>query len=135
MTNEVFTQECVFKSTDEAQQIVYGVVSEPDSTDLQGDVLDSPTIEKMAHTFLTDYRIIGDSHSKDKNSGKIAQADAAVVESFIAPTDYEIGGQHVAKGSWVLAVKINDPTLWGQVVKGDFTGFSIGGFGERLPTN
>jgi rubrerythrin len=107
------------------KQIVWGVVSEPGSIDLQGDRLSESEIRKACHKFMAESQKIGVEHDG------IAKAD--IIESYIAPTDFECGGQSVRKGSWVMAVKVNDKDLWQSVKKGDITGFSIAGTGTRTP--
>ena len=115
---------------DRKKQIVYGVVLEPDSVDEQGDTMTAQDIENTAHEYMRKSRVVGDRHSK--------QLDAYPVESYIAPQDmvFEIGTygpQVVKQGSWVLGVKVNDPAMWQKVEDGEYTGFSIGGFGKRTP--
>ena len=105
------------------QQIVYGVVSEPDTIDLQGDRLSKEEIVKACHKFMLTSQRIGKEHE--------GPAKADIIESYIAPMDFTCGGQTVRKGSWVMAVKIHDPELWSAVKNGDITGFSIAGTGER----
>lgn len=107
------------------QMIVYGVVSEPHTIDLQGDRLSPEEIEKAAHSFMVRSRKINQRHSGP------AQAD--VLESFIAPGNFEVNGQPVQKGSWVMAVRVNDQSLWQAVKRHEITGFSIGGRGSRTP--
>lgn len=107
------------------QQIVYGVVSEPDTIDLQGDRLSKEEIEKACHRFMLTSQRIGKEHE--------GPAKADIIESYIAPVDFTCGGQTVRKGSWVMAVKIHDPDLWAAVKNGDITGFSIAGTGDRTP--
>lgn len=118
-----FDKTCAIAKTDSAKQIVYGVVLEPDTCDLQGDVISADTIEKAAHDYLIASRVVGDSH--------MTQAPADVVESYIAPSDMVLGETKVTKGSWVMGVHIVDTVLWEAVQKGDYTGFSIGGYGTR----
>ena len=118
--------EAVFvpiSKADEEARIVYGVVLEPHTTDLQGDVLSVDTIENAAHKYLIQHRTVGDNHSR--------QARAEVVESYLAPADMELGGQMISKGSWVMAVHVIDDALWNAVKSGDYSGFSIGGTGAR----
>lgn len=124
--------EIVFKAADKPKQTLYCVVMEPETEDLQGDVTSADEIEKAAHQYLLDSRIVGDSHRKD-GRGTIFEVDAGVVESFIAPLDYEVGGEKILKGSWVLAIKVYDTEVWKSIEAGEITGVSIGGFGERLP--
>lgn len=107
------------------RQIVYGVVSEPNSIDLQGDRLSESEIRKACHKFMQTSQKINKEHE--------GPAKADIIESYIAPTDFKCGGQMVRKGSWVMAVKVKDPDLWQAVKKGEITGFSIAGQGERVP--
>lgn len=107
------------------QQIVYGVVSEPNVIDLQGDRLSKSEIRAACHKFMQTGQRIGKEHS--------GVAKASIIESYIAPTDFKCNGQVVKSGSWVMAVKIHDPALWQAVKKGDITGFSIAGTGTRTP--
>jgi rubrerythrin len=124
------TEKCTLKSYKVSiikgdQQIVYGVVSEPDTIDLQGDRLSESEIRKACHKFMMESQRIGKEHE--------GQAKADIIESYIAPTDFVCGGQKVRKGSWVMAIKIHDPKIWQSVKKGDITGLSIAGKGDRVP--
>jgi DNA adenine methylase len=107
------------------QQIVYGVVSEPDTIDLQGDRLSAEEIRKACHKFMIESQRIGKEHR--------GPAKADIIESYIAPVIFECNGQVVRKGSWVLAVKVQDQELWQAVKSGDINGFSIAGQGSRIP--
>ncbi|WP_290756240.1 MULTISPECIES: XkdF-like putative serine protease domain-containing protein [unclassified Exiguobacterium] len=109
---------------DEAQQIVYGIVYEPDVEDAHGDFMTAAEIEKAAHIFMKEYQQIDKQHDFTSEVGK-------VIESYIAPADFEIGGQHVTKGSWVMAVKVEDE-MWTSIQKGEFTGFSLAGMAELI---
>lgn len=113
---------------DNEKQIVYGVILEPNTIDSQGDFMLPEDIEETAHNYLVEARIIGSQHSKAIN--------AIPVESYIAPQDFTLtGGQYgpqlVKKGSWVLAVYVEDPEEWEKVKSGEYTGFSVGGQGAR----
>lgn len=112
---------------DKAKQIVYGVVLSPDEVDSQDDWMSSDDIEKAAHDYMAASRVIGAEHSRPM--------DATPVESYIAPQDLNVDGQNgpqvVKKGSWILGVKVIDPDEWEKVMSGDYTGFSVGGYGER----
>lgn len=107
---------------DEAQQIVYGVVYEPDVIDAHGDFMDAGEIEKAAHVFLKEFRNIDKQHDFTSKVGE-------VIESYIAPADFELGGQTVTKGTWMMAVKVVDD-VWTGIQKGEFTGFSLAGYGN-----
>jgi hypothetical protein len=107
------------------QQIVYGVVSEPDTVDLQGDRLSKTEIRKACHKFMIESQRIGKEHS--------GPAKADIIESYIAPVAFKCNGQVVRKGSWVMAVKVHDQDLWQAVKSSEITGFSIAGRGNRIP--
>ena len=117
---------------DDAKQIVYGVVLVPDQVDSQGDVISKTEIEKAAHDFMERSRQHDVQHS-EITLGQGGKAIAAPVESYIAPADFEIAGQKVLKGSWVMATHVTDPETWQKVVKHELDGYSIGGIGDRTP--
>lgn len=109
---------------DDEQQLVYGVVYEPDVEDSHGEYMNSEEIEKAAHAFVKDARNIDKQH--DFNSGV-----GEVVESYIAPADFDLGEQTIAKGSWVLVTKASDE-VWEDIKKGEITGYSMAGTGEKV---
>jgi hypothetical protein len=41
--------------------------------------------------------------------------------------DFTMGQESVKKGSWIIAVKVNDDKLWSDVKSGKLTGFSVAG--------
>lgn len=108
---------------DEEQRFILGVVLEPLDVDAQADIMIPQDIEKTAHNYLRDHRVVGLRHK--------SKASAVVVESYIAPVNFELDGQAVKKGSWLLGVIIDDPLLWTDVKEGRINGFSVGGFGRR----
>lgn len=107
----------------EDKRIVGGVVLEPDTIDAQDDVISGSEIESAAHRFLKESRIVGYRH--------VIKAPAYVVESYIAPIDFEYGSEKIKKGSWIVSVKVDDEDLWKEIKSGNLTAFSIGGFGIR----
>lgn len=109
---------------DASQQIAYGIVYEPLVKDAHDDYMTAEEIEKAAHIFLKDYRQIDKQHDFTSQVGD-------VIESYIAPADFELGGQLVTKGTWVMAVKVADE-VWSGIQKGEFTGFSLAGMGEVI---
>jgi SAM-dependent methyltransferase len=120
-------REVKIHKADPHKQVVYGVVLAPDEIDLQEDWMTPEEIEKTAHFFMMNGRTIGKAHE--------SVAKAVPVESYIAPMDMQYTGQYgdqtVKKGSWVLGVKVLDPEEWKKVVSGEYTGFSVGGWGQR----
>lgn len=123
MNKEIIVE---FIAKQEEQRLVTGIVLEPNTIDAHGDLVKEETIEKAAFDFMIKSRTIGKQH-------KNVIEDVKVVESFIAPLNYELNGQPIKKGSWIMTVKVMNDQIWQDVKKGSFTGFSIGGFGEKVP--
>ena len=121
--NVEFVPRNLFKK-DDPEQLVYGVVYEPDIADSHEDIMDSKEIEKMAHEFLVNYRLIDKQHNRVPGAGD-------VVESFIAPDDFQVGKEVITKGSWILVTKAEDET-WAEIQDGTFTGYSMAGWAENV---
>lgn len=107
---------------DTKSHIVYGVVLEPDTVDLEGDIITAEEVEKAAHLFLEDSRLIKQDH-KDA-------VDAIPVESYVTKSEFELNNETVKKGAWVAGVKVAD-AVWADVESGKINAFSIGGAGHR----
>lgn len=122
---QVATVKIIKDSADEEQRLVYGVVLEPNSIDSQGHVMTVDDVQYAAHHYLGSQGIMGLRHQNT--------ADAVPVESFIAPCDFELGGQTVLQGSWVLVSYVRDDVLWNAIKDGTYTGYSVGGFGSLTP--
>jgi Putative phage serine protease XkdF len=111
---------------DTMRQIVYAPALVPGEISIKGHTIGPEEIEYSAHRYMTQGCLV-----KGEHGGKI---DAHVVESFIAPQDIHFdgentpyGAQTVPKGSWLVGIKVNDPSEWDKVMKGQYTGFSTGG--------
>lgn len=102
-------------------------VLEPETTDGQGDIYDAPEIEAAAHRFMADFRNIGLMHKG------IINDRVKLVESYIAPVDFEINGQAVKAGTWLMGLRFLDDELWQAAKDGELTGLSIGGFATKTP--
>jgi hypothetical protein len=105
------------------EQIVTGVVLQPETVDAHGDIIGKDVIKDAAHAFLSDYNQrtkLGLQHSDFTKNFKL-------VESYLAPTNMVLNGRKIKEGSWIMSVKILDQSVWAKVEKGEVTGFSIGG--------
>ncbi|QNK87755.1 terminase [Sporosarcina sp. resist] len=121
----------VFVNKEEAeQQLVYGIVYSPGSADdesthdTDGDFMTAAEIEKAAHGFVKDARNIDTQHDFESGVGE-------VVESYIAPADFTIGEEAIAKGSWILVTKASDE-IWEAIQKGAYTGYSLAGTAKTI---
>jgi len=126
----------LLKSDDE-KQIVYGIVFEPDFVfDPDPSFDDEQTISKeeiedSAHEYLINMRKgIFKSHQK-LSHGKPIDHKTDIVESYLAPVNFEMDGASIKEGTWIVAMKIYDKDLWDQT-KESITGFSAGGTAEII---
>ncbi len=110
---------------DAEQRLVFGVVSEPDTADAQGDVLSKEEIARMAHNFEAHVREFRDRHTRRKVATQL-------VRSWIVKVDTWIYGQLVKAGSWVILVKVLDDDIWAKIRSGVYKAFSIGIWGVRI---
>lgn len=122
------------------EQIVYGVVLDPNAIDAHDDWAPPLEIQRTAHGYLEKSRVVGLEHAK--------RVQARVVESFVEqyPTeaDYKaaiemrphkvtrrpFGGDHLMSGAWVIGVKLENEE-WQEYKAGRITGFSMGGFSRK----
>lgn len=128
VTKEVRLLVPIEKSDDRPKRVSYGVVLEPDTEDLQGDVMTAEDIEAAAYDWMERSQAGGHMHTATVEGAK-------VVESYIAPCDIPMetaqGRETIRKGSWVLAMRWPED-IWESIAKGDLTGYSVGGTGVRL---
>lgn len=107
------------------QRLVLGIVLEPETVDSQGDVYSAEEIANAAHGWMEHYQTMGLMHEE-------AAPGVLPVESYLCPVDCEIGGQPVKAGTWLLCVHVIDDAIWAKVKAGELTGFSIGGYAQRV---
>ncbi|RUO91509.1 N-6 DNA methylase [Corallococcus sp. AB018] len=109
------------------ERYVLGVVLEPETVDAQGDIYSAAEIRQAAHRFMEEFGGLGLMHQLRVNG------QVKVLESYLAPVDFNLGEVQVRKGTWLLAVRVLSDELWSRVKDGQLTGFSIGGTARRLP--
>jgi site-specific DNA-adenine methylase len=109
------------------ERYVLGIVLEPETVDAQDDIYSAAEIRDAAHRFMEQYQNIGLMHRGLVN-GRVK-----ILESYLAPTSFTLDGTQVRKGTWLLAVRVLDDDLWGQIKSGELTGLSMGGSAARHP--
>lgn len=109
------------------QRLVYGVVLQPEVVDSQNDIYSADEVARAAHLWMESYQNTGYQHQTLVNEG------VKPVESYVSPCDFEMGGQQVKAGTWVLVVHVLSDAIWAQIKAGELTGFSIGGYAQRVP--
>lgn len=107
------------------ERYVLGIVLEPERVDAQQDIYSAVEVRDAAHHFMEEYRNLGLMHRE------ILGEQVKILESYLAPADFEVDGTSIKKGTWLLAVRVVDEELWGQIKAGELTGFSIGGSALR----
>lgn len=116
----------IIKSPEE--RFVFGIVLEPETVDAQNDIYSDDEIRRAAHLYMEEF-----GHIKLMHDGAPIDSRVKILESYVAPVAFNMDGQQVKKGTWLLAVRVLDDTLWSAVKSGDLTGFSIGGTAVRTP--
>jgi hypothetical protein len=120
--SEATEDEPVMKSLNEEKRQGTYVVLEPNKTDLQGDIYDAAEVAKGCHNFNTECRKAFLDHATETDQ-------ASIVESYIAPTDLNIDGNTVSKGTWLAVVQFNEE-LWKSAKDGKYSGLSIGAWAK-----
>jgi hypothetical protein len=116
---------------DDEKQIVYGVIFEPDTIDSDDEFVGKDDIEDAAHNYMIKMRRnSGECHQKLSHEINIDDK-SDVVESYVAPVDFEWNGELIKEGTWIVGMKIHDKDLWKEC-KDSITGFSAGGFASEV---
>lgn len=110
--------------TDNDKHYVTGIVFEPLVEDTQGTFMTAEEIEKAAYWYQKNSGAVDLQHTFVPMDG------AAVVESWIAKTDFTLGDTPVKQGTWLITIEVTDPDIWEGIEKGDITGLSMGGIGD-----
>lgn len=108
----------------EEERFVYGEVLIPDFTDTQGTTISPELVRQTSHEYMANFQQIGLQHRR------MVTGKAVILESYLAPVDFELAGSRIAKGTWMMGVRVLDDRLWGMIKAGELTGFSIGGWGK-----
>ncbi|GAB5520332.1 MAG: XkdF-like putative serine protease domain-containing protein [Rhodothermales bacterium] len=109
---------------DEDEQLVYGVVYEPDVLDAHGDTATAAEIKKAAHLFLKEARTasVDKQHDLDPQQGYIAESWIVRAQDPNLP--------ETKAGAWAVAIKVENAETWALVKSGDITGISLYGYAE-----
>lgn len=117
----------ILKASEE-ERTVFGIVLEPNVTDLHKDTYDEDAVIKAAHHFMENMQNIGKNHTQ------IINGDVKILESYCAPVDMNLetpsGKVKIKKNTWLMKVRIIAEDIWQQVKKGEITGFSIGALAQ-----
>lgn len=107
------------KANDE-QQIVTGVVMLPDIPDTQRQAFSAPAITEAMYQFNT--TLLGKRHFIRGQHGNLIET--LPLESYQAPSELRFDEKTVPQGTWVMSIKVLDPSEWRKVKAGQYTGLS-----------
>lgn len=95
--------------------------------DRQGDILETVTLQKAAHNYITNSR-----GAKVRHNGEVI---GEVVDSIVFTDDIQKAlGIDFGQEGWFIGMRIDDDATLASVDRGEFPMFSIGGEGTRVPT-
>jgi len=114
---------------DDEKQIVYGIVFEPEFFDADDEYVTKEDIEDAAHDYMINLRKSSAACHQKLSHRKEIDDLTDIVESYIAPVDFQMGDEIVRAGTWIVGMKIYDKDLWKETKK-SVTGFSAGGLAE-----
>lgn len=117
--SDKWTEVQVAKSTEPALRQATFLVLEPEEFDLHDEIYSEEEIRKGCHSFNRFSMKANLLHLMETTSFDI-------IESYISPADLVLNDVFIKKGSWLTVLQFWDDDIWEQVLKGEFTGVSIG---------
>lgn len=97
--------------------------------DRQGDVIEPREMQKAAHDFMSDMRVGGIMHIRNK-SGEPVKVGEIVDSIFFSDDIQKSLGIHLGRQGWFVTMKVTDDDIWDMVKSGVLKAFSIGGRSE-----
>ncbi len=142
MTVVAYKQTCEFIDRQESQpvdgegweRLVTGVVADPENVDSYGNTISEEEIRTAMLRFMEEFQNTGLDHQKDSaNNPVLFNEVIRIVECWQTRNQDVINGVSVAKGAWVMTVRILDDDIWNGVLNGTYTGFSLEAIAKRIP--
>ena len=129
--------EGVLAKVDEDKKLVFGwasIIKDSEGKillDRQDDFIDDEEeLEKSAYSYVLNSRDGGEMH--------INRGVSTMVESVVFSKEKQ-QALGIPEGTvpvgWWIGFKVNDDRVWDQVKKGDYSGFSVHGTGQRQKTD
>lgn len=117
----------IYKAEEKAdEKIAIGPVlipmSDDDEVDGQNQTYDAKAVEDAAHYWMESWQQMTEMHTNE-----LDEKQFSILESYIAPVDFELNGHTVIKGTWILMIRVLDDDLWQKIKDGELNAFSIGG--------
>ena len=80
---------------------------------------------------VVDEELLKSGDGLDDEHMQVEEQCGTIVESYIAPADFQVGEQLVKKGTWLLGV-VWEPEIFEKVVTGERTGLSMFGRTDKV---
>ena len=121
-------KQYVMKS--EEERYVLFIVLEPlkgdGDVDAQKNKYNKPEVRKAFFYWTEKGRKFGLMHKQ-----LLKDSDVTLCENYLAPVDFNEGGQSIREGTWLMGTRINSDAIWADIKSGKLTGVSIGGYATR----
>jgi hypothetical protein len=136
MSKESVAVEVAILKADTEERYILGEVLVPEELDADndarkkgfaGDIYSADEIRKAAHGYMERSQFYDLKHQL-----LLAKSQIRVVESYIAPVDFELTAtdgsvRRIKKGTWLLGSRVLDDQLWNSVKSGELMAYSIMG--------
>ena len=106
-----------------------GTNGAPLNPDTQDDIYSADEIRATAHGWMENFGHIDLQHSWQA----LGKAEVMILESYLAPVDFDFGDHKVLKGTWMLGLRVMNDELWTAIKTGEIGAYSVGGSARRVP--
>ena len=106
---------------------VEGAVLVPESIDKQDHIVSGDEIKEAAHVYMMYSQMGGEKHER-----KVPRSGMVLVESHLSKGTVTLGETEVPEGTWIVKYRVYDAELMEKILKGDYAGFSIGGYAGKV---
>jgi len=127
-------REFAIMKSDDDKRLVFGwanVAIRADGeqiVDWQEDIIDPEDLEKAAYDYVADFGTAGEMHVRG-GVGRVVESAVFTKEKAAA---LGIPPEVLPEGWWI-GFRIDDDEVWEKIKSGEYSMFSIGGKGTRIP--
>jgi len=144
--NNTFKNYIEICKVNNEKRLVTGPALIPDVYDLQDDIISKEEVEKAAYRYMIKLSFRDDPEFLKNELGMNNKSDRgfmhvefnrkiAIVESYIAPIEFNLNNRVITKGTWIVTMKVFDDEVWNLVKSNKIRGFSIGGQSTVIEEN
>lgn len=108
-----------------------GTAGAPLNPDTQDDIYSADEIRTTAHGWMENFGHVDLQH----NWQALGKSEVSILESYLAPVDFQLGDNKVLKGTWMLGLRVKNDILWDAIKAGEIGAYSVGGTAQRVPVD